>query len=86
VFNVQNGGKLSGVLKGMRGNGLSCAGCCGPIIGRIVSAMGQRWHPECFRCSACNELLEHVSSFDHEGKPYCHFDYHEVRSPNFSVV
>lgn len=81
VFNVQNGGKLSGVLKGMRGNGLSCAGCAGPIIGRIVSAMGQRWHPGCFRCSTCNDLLEHVSSFDHEGKPYCHLDYHENFAP-----
>ncbi|KAG1776882.1 hypothetical protein EV702DRAFT_1197904 [Suillus placidus] len=81
VFNAQNGGKLSGVLKGMRGNGLSCAGCGGPIIGRIVSAMGQRWHPGCFCCSACNELLEHVSSFDHEGKPYCHLDYHENFAP-----
>ncbi|KAG1876190.1 hypothetical protein F4604DRAFT_685185 [Suillus subluteus] len=81
VFDVQNGGKLSRVLKGMRGNGLSCAGCGGPIIGRIVSAMGQRWHPGCFRCSACNELLEHVSSFEHEGKPYCHLDYHENFAP-----
>ncbi|KAJ8593678.1 LIM-domain-containing protein [Rhizopogon salebrosus TDB-379] len=61
----------------MRGNGLSCGGCGGPIIGRIVSAMGQRWHPGCFRCSVCNELLEHVSSYEHEGKPYCHLDYHE---------
>lgn len=81
MFNVQNESKLSGVLKGMRGNGLSCAGCGGPIIGRIVSAMEQRWHPGCFRCSACNELLEHVSSFEHEGKPYCHLDYHENFAP-----
>lgn len=81
MFGLQNGGKLSRVLKGMRGNGLSCAGCGGPIIGRIVSAMGQRWHPGCFRCSACNELLEHVSSFEHEGKPYCHLDYHENFAP-----
>ncbi|KAG1720052.1 hypothetical protein EDB19DRAFT_1779580 [Suillus lakei] len=80
-FNAQGGGKISGVLRGMRGNGLSCAGCGGPIIGRIVSAMGQRWHPGCFRCSACNELLEHVSSFEHEGKPYCHLDYHENFAP-----
>ncbi|KAG1753633.1 uncharacterized protein EDB91DRAFT_409256 [Suillus paluster] len=80
-FNVQGGGKISGVLKGMRGNGLSCGGCGGPIIGRIVSAMGQRWHPACFCCSACNELLEHVSSYEHEGKPYCHLDYHENFAP-----
>lgn len=80
-FNVQSGGETSGVLSGMRGNGLSCGGCGGPIIGRIVSAMGHRWHPVCFCCSVCNGLLEHVSSYEHEGKPYCHLDYHEVCSP-----
>lgn len=26
----------------------------------------------------CSELLEHVSSYEHAGKPYCHLDYHEV--------
>jgi hypothetical protein len=81
--NGQSAGKISGVLSGMRGNGLSCGGCGGPIIGRIVSAMGQRWHPGCFRCSVCNELLEHVSSYEHEGKPYCHLDYHEVCSLSY---
>ena len=61
-------------------SGLICGGCSGSIIGRIVSAMGSRWHPACFRCTVCNELLEHVSSYEHEGQPYCHLDYHEVRS------
>ena len=60
--------------------GLICGGCNGSIIGRIVSAMGSRWHPACFRCTVCDELLEHVSSYEHEGRPYCHLDYHEVRS------
>lgn len=62
-----------------RSNGLFCGGCGGSIAGRIVSAMGLRWHPGCFRCTVCNELLEHVSSYEREGKPYCHLDYHEVR-------
>ena len=60
--------------------GLFCGGCGGSIMGRIVSAMGVRWHPGCFRCTICNELLEHVSSYEHGGKPYCHLDYHEVRT------
>jgi len=60
--------------------GLFCGGCAGSIIGRIVSAMDMRWHPGCFRCTICNELLEHVSSYEHGGKPYCHLDYHEVRT------
>lgn len=59
--------------------GLICGGCHGPIThGRILSAMGLRWHPPCFKCSVCNTLLEHVSSFEHDGKAYCHLDYHEV--------
>ena len=62
----------------MRTSGLSCGGCGGPIVGRIVSAMGQRWHPNCFKCTICNELLEHVSSYERDGRPYCHLDYHEV--------
>jgi hypothetical protein len=61
-----------------RRGGLVCGGCNGAIIGRIVSAMGVRWHPGCFRCTICNELLEHVSSYEHDGWPYCHLDYHEV--------
>lgn len=32
------------------GYGLRCAGCHNPIVGRIVSAMGKRWHPACFKC------------------------------------
>lgn len=58
--------------------GLVCGGCGGSIMGRIVSAMGARWHPGCFRCCVCNELLENLSSYEHEGRPYCHLDYHEV--------
>ena len=55
-----------------------CAGCQQPIIGRIVNAMKQRYHPACFKCDECGELLEHVSSFEWEGKAYCHLDYHDV--------
>ncbi|KIR32036.1 LIM domain-containing protein [Cryptococcus deuterogattii MMRL2647] len=54
-----------------------CAGCQNPIIGRIVNAMNQRWHPHCFMCAECGELLEHVSSYEFEGKAYCHLDYHD---------
>ena len=61
-----------------RGGGLVCGGCRSPIVGRIVSAMNLRWHPHCFKCTTCGELLEHVSSYEHDGKAYCHLDYHEV--------
>lgn len=55
-----------------------CSGCGEPIIGRIVNAMRQRWHPQCFKCDACADPLEHVSSYEYEGRAYCHLDYHDV--------
>lgn len=60
---------------------LICAGCRGSIVGRIVNATGCRWHPGCFKCCVCGEMLEHVSSYEHEGRPYCHLDYHEIFAP-----
>lgn len=56
-----------------------CGGCGEPIIGRVVNAMKQRFHPDCFNCTVCHESLEHVSSFEHLGQPFCHLDYHNVR-------
>ncbi|CAL1699530.1 unnamed protein product [Somion occarium] len=61
--------------------GRFCGGCGGTIMGRIVSAMGERWHPDCFKCCVCDERLENLSSYEHEGRPYCHLDYHEIFAP-----
>ena len=61
-----------------RGGGLLCGGCGGMIMGRVVSAMGARWHPGCFTCCVCNELLENLSSYEKDGRSFCHLDYHEV--------
>lgn len=60
------------------GSAIICAGCGNLIIGRIVNAMNQRFHPQCFRCNECGEYLEHVSSYEWHGKAYCHLDYHDV--------
>lgn len=68
-----------------RGGGLSCGGCGGMIVGRVVSAMGARWHPGCFRCCVCNELLENLSSYEKDGRSFCHLDYHEVGPSVFDI-
>jgi paxillin len=41
----------------------SCKQCQLPIAGRIVSAAGQRFHPECFSCFHCGEGLECVAFY-----------------------
>ena len=40
-----------------------CAACALPISGRIVSAASQRFHPACFTCFHCGELLECVAFY-----------------------
>ncbi|KAF2789955.1 hypothetical protein K505DRAFT_252231 [Melanomma pulvis-pyrius CBS 109.77] len=43
--------------------GILCAQCALPISGRIVSAAGSRFHPECFQCHHCGEHLECVAFY-----------------------
>lgn len=44
-------------------SGVLCQQCALPISGRIVSAAGCRFHPECFRCHHCAEHLECVAFY-----------------------
>lgn len=62
------------------GSGASCATCHKWIGGRVVHAMALTFHPDCFVCCHCSEHLEHVAFYEHDGRPYCHFDYHELFS------
>ncbi|KAF2856308.1 hypothetical protein T440DRAFT_439236 [Plenodomus tracheiphilus IPT5] len=43
--------------------GALCTQCALPIAGRIVSAAGLRFHPECFTCYQCGEHLECVAFY-----------------------
>ncbi|KAH9870355.1 hypothetical protein IAQ61_005829 [Plenodomus lingam] len=43
--------------------GALCTQCALPIAGRIVSATGLRFHPECFTCYQCGEHLECVAFY-----------------------
>ncbi|KAF9696112.1 hypothetical protein EKO04_005757 [Ascochyta lentis] len=43
--------------------GAQCTHCALPIAGRIVSAAGCRFHPECFACYQCGEKLECVAFY-----------------------
>ncbi|CAO1623134.1 unnamed protein product [Jaminaea pallidilutea] len=64
--------------------GIVCASskCRRYIAGRVISAQlnGEPayYHPDCFSCSHCHEPLEHVAFYEHDGKPFCHFDYYEL--------
>eukprot|EP01113_Clastostelium_recurvatum_P005978 TRINITY_DN1269_c0_g1_i2.p1 TRINITY_DN1269_c0_g1~~TRINITY_DN1269_c0_g1_i2.p1 ORF type:complete len:266 (+),score=40.58 TRINITY_DN1269_c0_g1_i2:114-911(+) len=52
--------------------GMLCAGCAGPIAaGRVINALGKKWHPEHFTCSGCQTGLNGKSFAEVEGLAYC---------------
>ncbi|KAK7888938.1 hypothetical protein WMY93_024498 [Mugilogobius chulae] len=58
-----------------------CASCKKVIVGKIITALGETWHPEHFVCSVCKAELCTTGFYEREGRPYCGKDYHEQFSP-----
>jgi len=51
--------------------GSICAGCQKPISGRVVAAMGKKFHPEHFVCAFCMSPLASNAYNENGGKCYC---------------
>uniref|UniRef100_A0A3Q2C8X9 Leupaxin n=1 Tax=Cyprinodon variegatus TaxID=28743 RepID=A0A3Q2C8X9_CYPVA len=58
-----------------------CAACNKGIVGKMITALGEVWHPEHFVCVACKMELSTTGFFEREGRPYCDKDYHQLFSP-----
>ncbi|KAL9260072.1 DA1-like protein [Drosera capensis] len=60
-----------------------CAGCYTEIgYGRFLSCMGAIWHPECFRCHACNLPISGYEFSVSGGYPYhrsCHKEHYHPK-------
>ncbi|KAH7965849.1 hypothetical protein HPB49_011443 [Dermacentor silvarum] len=50
-----------------------CCGKCGEfIIGRVIKAMNNNWHPQCFRCEICTIPLADQGFIKNAGRALCH--------------
>ncbi|XP_074524786.1 leupaxin [Halichoeres trimaculatus] len=58
-----------------------CVSCNKSIVGKMITALGQVWHPEHFVCVVCKMELSTTGFFEREGQPYCDKDYHQLFSP-----
>ncbi|KAM4629602.1 leupaxin [Polymixia lowei] len=58
-----------------------CASCGKCVVGKMVTALGEVWHPEHFVCVVCKTELGTSGFFERDGRPYCDKDYHEAFSP-----
>lgn len=38
------------------------------IIGRVIKAMNNNWHPDCFLCEMCNTVLADVGFLRNAGR------------------
>uniref|UniRef100_A0A8C7ISJ5 Leupaxin n=1 Tax=Oncorhynchus kisutch TaxID=8019 RepID=A0A8C7ISJ5_ONCKI len=61
-----------------------CASCGKVIVGKMITALGQVWHPEHFVCVVCTAELGTIGFFEREGKTYCEKDYQHLFSPRCS--
>ncbi|XP_075514952.1 protein DA1-related 1-like isoform X2 [Primulina tabacum] len=63
-----------------------CSGCNSEIGNRrFLSGMGAFWHPECFRCDACNKpILDYEFSMS-DGRPYHKSCYKDLYHPKCDV-
>ena len=49
---------------------MPCSECTLPTEGPVVAALGKIFHPDCFACCVCNNVLE-GSFFSENGKAFC---------------
>lgn len=48
-----------------------CSGCGEFVIGRVIRAMSQCWHPTCFKCVSCHVELADIGFVKNQGRPLC---------------
>ncbi|NXG48659.1 LPXN protein, partial [Psilopogon haemacephalus] len=58
-----------------------CAYCAGPICEKVLTALGQTWHPEHFFCAHCGKVFGEDGFHEHKKKPYCHQDFLALFAP-----
>ncbi|GEQ72509.1 hypothetical protein JCM33374_g6196 [Metschnikowia sp. JCM 33374] len=56
--------------------GLICFTCDSALRGPYITALGNKYHLEHFKCHACGKVFESDESYyEHENSVYCHFHY-----------
>nr|XP_061790400.1 leupaxin-like [Nerophis lumbriciformis] len=58
-----------------------CAACNKVIVGKMVTALGETWHPHHFVCVACKTELSTTVYFEKDGRPYCGKDFEQLCAP-----
>ncbi|EEQ40184.1 RhoGAP domain family protein [Clavispora lusitaniae] len=58
---------------------LICFSCDSALRGPYITALGNKYHLEHFKCSACGKVFESDESYyEHENNIYCHYHYSKL--------
>lgn len=58
---------------------LICHSCNNALRGPYITALGNKYHLEHFKCSACSKVFESDESYyEHENSIYCHYHYSKL--------
>ncbi|XP_076368224.1 PDZ and LIM domain protein 7-like isoform X7 [Tachypleus tridentatus] len=55
-----------------------CAKCGKRVKGDCLNALDKQWHPDCFTCNYCKQLLGNDPFYIEDGLPYCEKDWKEL--------
>jgi len=56
-----------------------CSACGKALTGSVLTAMGKKFHKDCFVCTECKQSLQGQQFYEKNGKPFCQKDFESLR-------
>jgi len=62
----------------------TCGACNKTVFGAATVALSKKYHPSCFKCTTCGDLLT-GEFYDQGGRPFCKKDFEKKHLPSCGI-